>query len=86
MRQRFLRLTRQVIAGELDSWSAEPSRALALVLLLDQSPRQIWHNTAMAFAGDPQALALSQKAVAVLVDTADALERQSDAGGGAAAV
>ncbi|MCP9773991.1 hypothetical protein [Cyanobium sp. WAJ14-Wanaka] len=34
MRQRFLRLTRKAIAGELDSWSAEPSRALALVLLL----------------------------------------------------
>ena len=86
MQQRFLRLTRQVIAGELDSWSAEPSRALALVLLLDQSPRQIWRNTAMSFAGDPQALALSQKAVAVLVDTADALGRPSGAGGGAAAV
>lgn len=63
VQQRFLRLTRQAIAGDLDSWSAEPSRALALVLLLDQFPRQIWRNSAMAFAGDPQALALSQKAV-----------------------
>jgi uncharacterized protein (DUF924 family) len=33
------------------------------VLLLDQFPRQIWRDTAMAFAGDPQALALSLKAV-----------------------
>ena len=63
VQQRFLRLTRQAIAGDLDSWSAEPSRALALVLLLDQFPRQIWRDSAMAFAGDPQALALSQKAV-----------------------
>ncbi|MCP9878095.1 DUF924 family protein [Cyanobium sp. A2C-AMD] len=63
LRQRFLALTRQAIAGELDAWSAEPGRALALVLLLDQFPRQIWRDTAMAFAGDPQALALSQKAV-----------------------
>ncbi len=63
LRQRFLALTRQAIAGELDAWSAEPSRALALVLLLDQFPRQIWRDTAMAFAGDPQALALSQQAV-----------------------
>jgi hypothetical protein len=56
-------MTRQAIAGELDSWSAEPSRALALVLLLDQFPRQIWRDSAMAFAGDPQALALSLRAV-----------------------
>jgi uncharacterized protein (DUF924 family) len=60
---RFLGLTRQAIAGELDAWSAEPAGALALVLLLDQFPRQIWRDTAMAFAGDPQALALSLRAV-----------------------
>ena len=60
---RFLGLTRQTIAGELDAWSAEPTGALALVLLLDQFPRQIWRDTALAFAGDPQALALSLRAV-----------------------
>ena len=38
-------------------------RGLTLVLLLDQFPRQIWRDTAMAFAGDLQALALSLKAV-----------------------
>ncbi|MFM7268823.1 MAG: DUF924 family protein [Cyanobium sp.] len=63
LRQRFLGLTRRAIAGELDAWNAEPSRGLALVLLLDQFPRQIWRDTAMAFAGDPQALALSLKAL-----------------------
>jgi len=63
VQQRFLRLTRRAIAGDLDAWDAEPTGALALVLLLDQFPRQIWRDTAMAFAGDPQALALSQKAV-----------------------
>jgi uncharacterized protein (DUF924 family) len=60
---RFLWLTRRAIAGELDAWSAEPTEALALVLLLDQFPRQIWRDTAMAFAGDPQAQALSRQAV-----------------------
>jgi uncharacterized protein (DUF924 family) len=34
------------------------------VLLLDQFPRQIWRDTAMAFAGDPLALPLSLRAVA----------------------
>ena len=63
LRQRFLGLSRSAIAGEFDAWTAEPPSALALVLLLDQFPRQIWRDTAMAFAGDPQALPLSQKAV-----------------------
>ena len=63
LQQRFVALTRRAIAGELDAWEAEPTRALALVLLLDQFPRQIWRDSAMAFAGDPQALALSLRAV-----------------------
>jgi len=63
LRHRFLGLTRRAIAGDLDDWSTEPSGALALVLLLDQFPRQIWRDTAMAFAGDPQALAASLQAV-----------------------
>ena len=61
--QRFLALSRQALAPELDAWAAEPSGGLALVLLLDQFPRQIWRDTAMAFAGASQALALSLKAV-----------------------
>ena len=60
LRERFLGLTRRAIAGELDAWGTEAAGGLALVLLLDQFPRQIWRDTAMAFAGDPQALALSQ--------------------------
>ena len=63
VRERFHALTRCALAGELCSWSVEAPSALALVLLLDQFPRQIWRGTAMAFAGDPQALALSLEAV-----------------------
>jgi uncharacterized protein (DUF924 family) len=63
LQQRFLGLTRRAIAGELNAWDAEPNGALALVILLDQFPRQIWRDSAMAFAGDPQALALSLRAV-----------------------
>ena len=63
VRDRFLDLTRQALAAELDAWSAAATGGLALVLLLDQFPRQIWRDTAMAFAGDPQALAESLRAV-----------------------
>ena len=38
VRDRFLKLTRQALAGEFDAWSMEPPGGLALVLLLDSSP------------------------------------------------
>jgi len=63
VRERFIGLTRQAIQGQLSGWGREPQSGLALVLLLDQFPRQIWRETAMAFAGHGQALALSQAAV-----------------------
>jgi uncharacterized protein (DUF924 family) len=63
LRQRFLELTNRATAGELDPWSETPQNALALLLLLDQFPRQLWRNNAKAFAGDPQALALSLQAL-----------------------
>jgi uncharacterized protein (DUF924 family) len=96
LRERFLGLTRRALSGELDAWGAEPTGGLALVLLLDQFPRQIWRDSAMAFAGDPQALAESLRAVergrtragkaAVLADAADALGRPGGARGVVAAV
>ena len=63
VRERFLGLTRQAIVGDLDRWSETPQGGLALVLLLDQFPRQLWRESAMAFAGDGPALALSQQAL-----------------------
>jgi uncharacterized protein (DUF924 family) len=63
LRDRWIGTTRAAIAGELMAWGQEPQSGLALVLLLDQFPRQIWRDSAMAFAGDDQALALSRQAV-----------------------
>jgi uncharacterized protein (DUF924 family) len=63
VRERFLGLTGRAIAGELGAWGEAPRSGLALVLLLDQFPRQIWRDTARAFAGDGRALALSRRAV-----------------------
>lgn len=39
------------------------TRRLALIILLDQMPRNIFRNTPEAFAGDARALALSHEAV-----------------------
>ena len=53
--------TRQVEAaarGDLDHWAASPHRLLALLILLDQFPRQIWRGKARAFAQDVKAAQL----------------------------
>ena len=43
--------------GELDSWSKSPRSLLALILLTDQFPRNIYRNTPKAFGFDSLALA-----------------------------
>ena len=65
VRQRFGPLVEKALAGGLKNWEAEPSSCLALVLLLDQFSRQLWRGDARAFAGDEQALRLSQRALAL---------------------
>ncbi|MBK8265476.1 MAG: DUF924 domain-containing protein [Nannocystis sp.] len=56
-------LHERAIAGDLDAWSADASGSLALVLLLDQYPRNAFRGQARAFASDPLALALTRSAV-----------------------
>jgi uncharacterized protein (DUF924 family) len=60
---RFSALSRAAMDGMLSPWADSPEPALALVLLLDQVPRQIWRESAQAFAGDSQALALALDAL-----------------------
>jgi uncharacterized protein (DUF924 family) len=64
MSQRYGVLSASAQAGALAPWARQPETALALVLLLDQFPRQIWRGQARAFAGDPQAHALARDALA----------------------
>jgi uncharacterized protein (DUF924 family) len=49
--------------GALKRWSLEPRRALALTILLDQLPRNIWRGEARAFASDRQAVAVAKRAI-----------------------
>jgi uncharacterized protein (DUF924 family) len=60
----FLRADNLRPASSLKSWEERPEEALALVLLLDQFPRQIWRESARAFAGDERALTVCRGAVA----------------------
>jgi uncharacterized protein (DUF924 family) len=62
-RNGFLADHERATRGELDSWKAEPSSALALILLLDQFPRNIFRGTPRAFATDSKALATAKEAI-----------------------
>ncbi len=60
---RLLELHELAAAGRLDHLGADPEGALALVILLDQVPRNAFRGTARAFATDRHALALARYAV-----------------------
>ncbi|MBW4649168.1 MAG: DUF924 domain-containing protein [Kastovskya adunca ATA6-11-RM4] len=64
VRSRFLSDYEQAASGQLDDWKDSPLSCLALIILLDQFPRNMFRGTAKAFVTDPQALAAAQHAVA----------------------
>lgn len=68
IRRRFLSLVDEAAAGRLDDWADRPERLLALIVLLDQFPRNLFRDAPRAFATDAQALALAQQALAQGVD------------------
>lgn len=53
----------QAASGALDHWRAAPEGALALLILLDQMPRNIHRGRAEAFAHDDQALQIAAEAI-----------------------
>jgi uncharacterized protein (DUF924 family) len=61
---RFLTSYEDAADGRLEEWRKEPRSCLALVLLLDQFPRNMFRNSARAFATDAKARELSRQAIA----------------------
>ena len=64
VRSRFLQVYQKAAAGELDSWKESLQGCLALIILLDQFPRNMFRKQPQAFATDSQALAYAKHAVA----------------------
>lgn len=64
LRRRFLGLYELGAAGKLAHWTQAPASCLALILLLDQFPRNMFRGSARAFAADP----LARDAARVIVD------------------
>lgn len=60
----FEDLHHRAARGELGEWEGAAEGALALLLLLDQIPRNLYRGSAHAFATDGLALAVARRAVA----------------------
>lgn len=63
-RARFGALVEAAEGGELKLWKLSPAGTLALIVVCDQFPRNIYRATPRAFALDPRAQALARDAVA----------------------
>jgi uncharacterized protein (DUF924 family) len=61
--RRFGDAWRQACAGDFVSWRESPDGALALIILLDQFPRNMFRETGETFASDPLALDVAELAV-----------------------
>lgn len=63
MRARFQDDLQRALDGEYDDWVAEPVRLLALLVLLDQFPRNMFRGTPAAFAYDEKSFPLALRAL-----------------------
>jgi uncharacterized protein (DUF924 family) len=69
LRGRFMELWRKAAAGELSPWEATDDGALALVIVLDQFPRNMFRGDIRTYASDPLAREVARRAIARGVDT-----------------
>lgn len=60
---RFGKLVQLAKAGDLDQWAETPLGALALCLLLDQMPRNIYRASPKAFESDQKAILVAKDAI-----------------------
>lgn len=61
-RTRFALLHEAAMAGDLAEWQDTPEGCLALLILLDQYPRNAFRGTREMYRADPQALSVARHA------------------------
>jgi uncharacterized protein (DUF924 family) len=64
VRGRFLDLWQKAAAGQLSTWEATDDGALALALVLDQFPRNMFRGDSRAYSSDAQAREVTGRAIA----------------------
>lgn len=70
IRRRFAQLHQAAAQGELYEWRQSAEGRVAEIIVLDQFSRNLFRDTAQAFAHDAMALVLAQEAVANGLDDA----------------
>jgi uncharacterized protein (DUF924 family) len=68
--RRFQPVHEAAAAGKLSAWEATPEGVYALLILLDQFPRNMFRHSPRAFATDSQAVAVAERAIARGFDSA----------------
>lgn len=63
IRSRFAKAYRAAARGEYVEWEKDPESALALILLTDQFPRNMFRDSAHAFATDAMALNIAHRSL-----------------------
>ncbi len=64
IRKRFMQAWRSARLGSLDHWLVDPAASLALLILLDQFPRNMFRGESDSFASDERARRLAKLAIA----------------------
>ena len=63
IRERFLATHEAAAQGKLSDWEASAEGTLALLILLDQFPRNMFRGSARTFATDPMAREIANRAI-----------------------
>ncbi len=63
IRDRFLGTYEAAVAGKLAAWEDTPEGSLALCIVLDQFPRNMFRGSARTYAADSQARAVANQAL-----------------------
>ena len=63
IRARFIETYEAAAAGQLSGWEQTAEGALALIVVLDQFPRNMFRDDARTYAADPQARAVAERAL-----------------------
>jgi uncharacterized protein (DUF924 family) len=64
IQRRFEGIWQRAAAGELDAWTQTPEGALALIIVLDQFPLNMYRGKPAAFSTEQKAVVVSKQAVA----------------------
>ena len=63
IQERFYEDWERAAAGDYNDWACDPVKSLALLILLDQFPRNMFRGSPQAFRTDRKALCVAKKAI-----------------------